>query len=292
MRLSHGVICAVAALATACGTQNAPEIYDFDEDGSADAEDCGASDPTIRPGAQDDWGDGIDQACDGLDGTDADGDGYPSDAAADPRDCNDSEPTWYPGAPDSVDPGGLDTNCDGVDGVDEDGDGWPSEASGGTDCDDTNAEVAQAEDSDEDGVTGCGGDCDDQNAAVGPHLEEACDGLDTNCDGSEPKDEADEDGDGSLACNDCDDTDGTLDRRDIDGDGVTTCGGDCNDELGSTYPGANDPFSDGLDTNCDGADGIDADGDGQSDLLIGVPNNDEGGQDAGKTYLLLSPYSP
>ena len=34
----------------------------------------------------------------------------------------------------------------------------------------------------------------------------------------------------------------------------------------------------------------DVDGDGLDDLLIGALNNDEGGAQAGKTYLLLSPY--
>ena len=34
----------------------------------------------------------------------------------------------------------------------------------------------------------------------------------------------------------------------------------------------------------------DVDGDGLDDLVIGAPNNDETGVDAGKVYLLLSPY--
>ena len=34
----------------------------------------------------------------------------------------------------------------------------------------------------------------------------------------------------------------------------------------------------------------DVDGDGRDDLLIGAYLNDEGGSDAGKTYLRLSPY--
>jgi len=33
----------------------------------------------------------------------------------------------------------------------------------------------------------------------------------------------------------------------------------------------------------------DADGDGQADLLIGARQNDEGGDSAGKTSLMLSP---
>jgi hypothetical protein len=35
----------------------------------------------------------------------------------------------------------------------------------------------------------------------------------------------------------------------------------------------------------------DVDGDGLDDLLVGAPSNDEGGTDAGKGYLLLSPFA-
>ena len=34
----------------------------------------------------------------------------------------------------------------------------------------------------------------------------------------------------------------------------------------------------------------DVDGDGAPDILIGAMSNDDGGSNAGKTYLLLSPY--
>ena len=162
------------------GCAGGPEVYDFDGDGSPDAEDCASDDASIRPGAQDPWGDGIDQDCDGADGRDADGDGFASDADAVPRDCNDTDASWYPGAADAVDALGADTNCDGVDGVDGDGDGWASEASGGADCDDTDLSVALAADNDEDGVTDCASDCDDLDAAIGPQHPEACDGQDTD----------------------------------------------------------------------------------------------------------------
>ena len=253
------------------GCSGAPNLYDFDADGSPDAEDCAPEDPEIRPGGQDPWGDGIDQNCDGADGRDADGDGFASDGEGDLRDCNDSDPAWYPGAVDSVDEAGADSDCDGVDGVDADGDGWASEASGGLDCDDADAAVAQEADVDQDGVSDCDGDCDDLDPAVGPQHDEACDARDTDCDGTIPGDEVDGDEDGSLACADCDDDDPDREVVDLDGDGVTTCAAlpDCDDTAAQIHPYQPDQHGDGIDTNCDGADGIDADGDGFASVSSG-----------------------
>jgi formylglycine-generating enzyme required for sulfatase activity len=79
-------------------------------------------------------------------------------------------------------------------------------------------------------------------------------------------DGVDFDGDTDPACSDCDDTDGTVETLDVDGDGATTCSTlpDCNDGIATTYPGAADGYGDGVDSNCDGVDGVDADGDGYS----------------------------
>ena len=51
---------------------------------------------------------------------------------------------------------------------------------------------------------------------------------------------------------------------DVDGDGFTIAGGDCNDSNPSIYPGAPEVCSDGIDQDCDGMtdEGCDADGDG------------------------------
>ena len=51
---------------------------------------------------------------------------------------------------------------------------------------------------------------------------------------------------------------------DCDGDGYTTCGepADCDDEDDDVHPGALEVPADGTDSNCDGNDGDDADGDG------------------------------
>ena len=70
-------------------------LYDFDGDGSLDNEDCDPSNPAVYPGADDGYGDGIDQNCDGIDGNavDQDGDGYTN-----ALDCDDSDPDIHPGA--------------------------------------------------------------------------------------------------------------------------------------------------------------------------------------------------
>ena len=85
--------------------------------------------------------------------SDDDGDGYSEDEG----DCDDDDPDISPIETDnSVD--GIDQDCDDVDGIDADGDGVASTESGGTDCDDTRANVS-------------------------PDLSEACDYLDNDCDG-------------------------------------------------------------------------------------------------------------
>jgi hypothetical protein len=133
MSANHPLPAALLALFVLAGCQESNTLLDFDGDGSLDQDDCNTADPQIYPGAPDGYGDDVDSNCDGSDGVDADGDGYPANAPADApeRDCNDSEASWHPGATDAVDPTGADSNCDGADGVDADGDGWASEASGG-----------------------------------------------------------------------------------------------------------------------------------------------------------------
>ncbi|HKY16419.1 MAG TPA: PKD domain-containing protein, partial [Microthrixaceae bacterium] len=48
----------------------------------------------------------------------------------------------------------------------------------------------------------------------------------------------------------------TLTETDDDDDGVSVEDGDCNDSNNSIHPGAPDPFGDGIDQNCDLADGL------------------------------------
>jgi MYXO-CTERM domain-containing protein len=77
--------------------------------------------------------------------------------------------------------------------------------------------------------------------------------------------EYDADGDGSGICDDCDDSDPTLDDLDEDGDSRSLCDGDCDDNASDVYPG-HPEVCDGIDNDCDGVtpddEFIDEDGDG------------------------------
>jgi hypothetical protein len=85
---------------------------DADCDGALTAADCNDADSSIYPGAPDNSIDAIDQNCDGVDGPDADGDGY-VDVVAGGDDCNDSDPGVSPGAAE-VWGDGIDQDCDGI----------------------------------------------------------------------------------------------------------------------------------------------------------------------------------
>ncbi len=69
----------------------------------------------------------------------------------------------------------------------------------------------------------------------------------------------DEDGDGYPASEDCDDGDAALNYDDADGDGVTSCDGDCDDSDAMTKPGMPERC-DGLDNDCSGFAELDGDG--------------------------------
>jgi hypothetical protein len=127
-------------------------------------------------------------------------------------------------------------------------------------------------------------DCDDRLDTTNPGADEVlCNGEDDDCD-EETLDGGDNDGDGSLACDDCDDDDPNNfpgndelcdgEDNDCDGepedgtedadlDGYTFCDGDCDDNNLDTYPGAPETC-DGLDNNCDGL--ANADPAGEVDL--------------------------
>jgi len=67
----------------------------------------------------------------------------------------------------------------------------------------------------------------------------------------------------------------TLGLDDADGDGLTEADGDCDDDDATTYPGAEDTWYDGVDSDCAGDDDYDADGDGySSDGFEGLDCND------------------
>ncbi len=130
---------------------------------------------------------------------DRDGDGYDSEA-----DCDDGNELVSPGAAELCN--GLDDNCDGV--VDDDaedvvtwyadadGDGYGDPSAFRVECSEPNGYVTNAD------------DCNDSSTAYHPGAAETgCSGPDFNCNGE--FDEGDGDGDGTLACEDCDDDDAT-----------------------------------------------------------------------------------
>jgi len=130
-----------------------------------------------------------------------------------------------------------------------------------------------AADADGDGFTEAEGDCDDTDPDVNYLAIEVCDGVDNDCD-LQIDEPYDLDFDGATTCGadglpdtgdeDCDDGNFSLNLLDEDGDGVSTCGGDCDDTSPTIHPGAIEACN-GLDDNCDGAvpaDDVDVDADG------------------------------
>jgi len=182
------------------------------------------------------------------DAIDNDGDGQSENEG----DCDDYNADVWLGAPELCN--GTDDSCDGIVPADEttdvDGDG----ALACEDCDDNDAAL-NLQDNDWDAWSTCDGDCDDNDSSVRPGAQEGCNGVDDDCDGVVPADETtDADGDGDLACQDCDDNDAAMNNADADGDLATTCNGDCDDNDPSIYPGAIDTPNDGIDSDCDGSD--------------------------------------
>lgn len=127
-------------------------------------------------------------------------------------------------------------------------------------------------------------DCDDGDAHVSPAQEERCDGLDNDCDEAVDEDAADApawyvdaDGDGHgagspvLAC--------TAPAGHVAG------ADDCDDLTASTHPGAVESWYDGDDSDCDGADDYDQDGDG--DTPIEFEGSDCDDQDAGRAGTIV-----
>ena len=140
-------------------------------------------------------------------------------------------------------------------------------------------------DGDGDGYSPADGDCDDGDASASPAGDEVCDGVDNDCDGRVPSDEADADYDGARVCEDdcddgdplvypgadeiCDDKDSDCDgaetdREDQDGDGYAVCDGDCDDTDRLATPTGTE-ICDGADNDCSGEpDDLDLDDDGHS----------------------------
>ena len=111
-------------------------------------------------------------------------------------------------------------------------------------------------DADEDGFDSLdagGDDCDDDDPDVNPEAhDEWYDGIDSNCDNA---DDFDQDGDGYQ----------TITYNDEPSAG----GGDCQDNNSTMYPGADDEWYDGIDSDCDGSNDWDQDGDGYDAMAGG-----------------------
>ncbi len=220
---------------------------DGDGDGFPACQDCNDAEGAVNSAAAEACN-GIDDNCDGtIDEVgatggstwyaDQDGDGYgdplttqtacaqPTGFVADDADCEDGDAAVSPAGVESCN--GLDDNCDGT--VDEDSavDGvlWYIDADGDGYGDDGMSLFACTAPS---GTVAIGGDCDDADTAYNPGAVEAdcTDPNDYNCDGSAGS--ADADGDGYVACIECDDNNAAVN------------------------PAASESCN-GVDDNCDGA---------------------------------------
>ena len=240
---------------------------------SAVSTDCDDTDAGIYPTAPEIPGDGIDQDCDGFDVgiacfEDLDGDGVGSSViitssdndCTDPgessvgTDCDDADPDAWPGAPE-IAGDGVDQDCNGFDTVtcfvDGDGDGFGDTTALADDGDCVDAGEADLD-----------GDCDDGDPTISPASPEIPDdAIDQDCDGFDTVTcfvDGDSDGFGSAA---------TL--LSADGDcldaGEATTNTDCDDTLGSVYPGAAEIVDDGVDQDCNGADTVTCFVDGDED---------------------------
>ncbi len=257
-------------LLAACDGKEIP-TDDLDNDGvTASDGDCDDELASVNPMATDLAGDGIDQNCDGVDGTDGDEDGVAS-VISGGEDCDDADPEVTGAASFYGD-------------MDRDGFGDPLAV--------TEACAAPI------GFVADNTDCDDRNPEVSPSGQEVCDSVDNDCDGLIDDDDddttgllswyadTDADGYGDAAVSqescvapsntvaddtDCDDTDaafhpgadesdcadpadyncdGSVGYADADSDGVAACE-DCDDSQAAILPGATE-VCDSVDNDCDG----------------------------------------
>ncbi|MFH1463588.1 MAG: MopE-related protein [Pseudomonadota bacterium] len=282
------------------GSDEPPRI-DNDGDGFSMSEgDCSDADAGVYPGAPE-YCDEKDNNCNGtvdesaVDALtwyrDADDDTYgdpdsttaactqPAGYVDNADDCDDTQTAANPWEEEVCD--GIDNDCDGeVDEPDaadaptwyqdDDHDGYGQDASTVVACEAPG------------GYAALGGDCDDTEAQANPGLEEVCDAIDNDCDGTSDEPDA---------------VDAPTWYRDLDGDGYGTSDStmiqceqpsgygafpdECDDGDAAVYPGA-DELCNGIDDDCDGTtdepDAIDAltwyadaDADGYGDPAVTTP---------------------
>lgn len=239
---------------------------DYCPDLGAELGDCNDADASLHPEAPEIC-DGVDNNCDGSidEGLevfnfypDPDGDGcgfsdpliMPVVGCAAPApdwvpnddDCDEGDPSVCLGAEEICD--GMDNDCDGS--VDEDGVSTYFADADGDDFGDPANSIMGCEPGD--GYVPNAGDCDDTDPLVHPGAEEACDGIDNDCDGEMDAGAgqqyfADDDGDGfgnpDSSIVSCDPPNGVVSNAD-----------DCNDTDPLVHPGAEE-VCDGLDNDCD-----------------------------------------
>lgn len=280
-----------------CGPTSTGGITeDFDGDGyTLNQADCDDRDHYSYPNAPEIPYDGIDQDCNGSDLVDVDGDGY-IDEGAGGDDCDASDPNTNPGATDTAN--GNDDDCDGgVDGppggtvgiVDRDRDGYAATASGGNDCNDLDPSIHPgAVDIGNDGVDQ---DCDGSDPTSTTGVDQDGDGYTSEGSGGDDPDDSDPDshpgaydppGDGIDQDGSGEDGPGVIkvDRDDDGYDSQGTGGTDCNDADDTIHPGATDFPDNGLDEDCSGADSgtaapVDNDTDGHVSLATGGDDCDD-----------------
>ncbi len=303
--------------------------------------DCDDSDPAVHPTTEE-LCNGVDDDCDGLTDEDTatdvntwyadlDDDSFgdadtplesctgPAGYVLDASDCDDNEAAVFPGAIELCNL--IDDDCDGavdtgaVDTTtlrrDDDADGYGDPSSGSTGCSGTPGYVNNDD------------DCDDSRADVHPDADEACNGIDDDCDGVLDGDNAtnmvnqypDNDGDGY----------GQSDAPELGCDtppGYSLVDGDCDDGIAAIHPDIEEVCGDGVDNNCDEsfsgcgwlgsaavtvADGTwtgyaardnlayaldgagDVNGDGYDDLIFGAYNADLSATGAGRAYVVFGP---
>ena len=243
--------------------------------GAALGGDCDDGDRAVNPGATEVCENETDDDCVAGDGVyetvyyDADQDGYggpESITACEPDDpyfsreggdCDDERADRSPGISERVG-SGLDEDCDGLSEcwVDDDLDAF-----GGTETLLLEVNIIGEADCDVEGSSSLDGDCRDDLAEVHPEAEEICNQIDDDCDDEVDEGLAtelwytDDDGDGWGA--------GTPSEDCEQPDGTSAVDGDCDDSDPDVSPGAAETWYDGVDSDCDGADDYDQDGDGR-----------------------------
>ncbi|MCK6528025.1 FG-GAP-like repeat-containing protein [Myxococcota bacterium] len=290
------------------------DVSDADLDGHTVCEgDCDDANRFARPGALERCN-GFDDDCDGGvdEGFDPDGDGF---TCGESWDCDPRDPAVHPGAAEVCN--GLDDDCDFVadEGLvqvtwylDADGDGHGDPTVSETLC-----EVGPP------GYVLLSNDCDDTEPLAWIGAPETCDdGVDNDCDGD--RDGCALEGDVGVASADAilvgeDPNDNAgyavAPLDDLDGDGyadvVVSAPGDdgAGADSGAVYVFYG-PVSGEIDLSLADAKivgeasgdkagwsvagGSDTDGDGYLDLLVGAPQHDAGGADAGAAYLVRGPF--